>query len=72
MIRPKASDKFDFEGELAFVVSKSGRHIAKEGALDYVAGYSCYNDGRFAIFRLIRTSSHPERTFGDQARSAHG
>ena len=45
MIRPKASEKLDFEGELAFVVGKTGRHVAKENAYDYVAGYSCYNDG---------------------------
>ena len=45
MIRPKVSEKLDFEGELAFVVGKTGRHVAKENAYDYVAGYSCYNDG---------------------------
>ncbi|NKB59144.1 MAG: 5-carboxymethyl-2-hydroxymuconate isomerase [Alphaproteobacteria bacterium] len=45
MIRPKASERLDFEGELAFVVGKTGRHVAKENAYDYVAGYACYNDG---------------------------
>ncbi len=63
MIRPKASDKFDFEGELAFVVSKSGRHIAKEEALDYVAGYSCYNDGPIRDFQAHTHQFTPGKNF---------
>ena len=42
---PNASPLFDFEGEIAIVIGKFGRHISKENALDYIAGYSCYNDG---------------------------
>ena len=41
MVRPKVSEKYDFEGELAFVIGKAGRHVAAADALDYVAGYSC-------------------------------
>jgi 2-keto-4-pentenoate hydratase/2-oxohepta-3-ene-1,7-dioic acid hydratase in catechol pathway len=45
IVRPKASRKLDFEGELAIVIGKQARHIKAENALDYVAGYACYNDG---------------------------
>lgn len=45
MIRPKLSERFDFEGELAVVIGKTGHHIKPEEALDYIAGYSCFNDG---------------------------
>ncbi|MBI1200968.1 MAG: 5-carboxymethyl-2-hydroxymuconate isomerase [Rhodopseudomonas sp.] len=45
MLRPKVSTDFDYEGELALVIGKRGRYIPRERALDYVAGYSCYNDG---------------------------
>lgn len=45
MIKPRVSDKFDYEGELAFVIGKPGFEISEERALDHVAGYSCYNDG---------------------------
>ncbi|MEN5140457.1 fumarylacetoacetate hydrolase family protein [Pseudomonas juntendi] len=45
LIQPKASAAFDFEGELAIVIGKSGRHISKENALEHVAGYSLFNDG---------------------------
>ncbi|MES2941857.1 MAG: fumarylacetoacetate hydrolase family protein [Pseudomonadota bacterium] len=45
MIRPLASDSFDYEGEIAVVLKKGGRHITREAALDCVAGYSLFNDG---------------------------
>lgn len=45
IVRPAASHKLDFEGELAVVIGKTARHVAAADALDYVAGYSCYNDG---------------------------
>ena len=45
MLRPRESHKFDFEGEIALIIGNSGRRIAETSAWDYVAGYSCYNDG---------------------------
>lgn len=45
MIRPVVSDSLDFEGELAVVLGRGGRHIPLEKALDCVAGYSVFNDG---------------------------
>lgn len=45
IIRPKASPQFDFEGELAVVIGRRARHVRREDALDYVAGYCCFMDG---------------------------
>lgn len=45
MVRPAASNDYDFEGELALVIGRPGRHIAAEAALEHVAGYACFNDG---------------------------
>jgi 2-keto-4-pentenoate hydratase/2-oxohepta-3-ene-1,7-dioic acid hydratase in catechol pathway len=45
MLRPKLSENYDFEGELAVVIGRTARHVAPETALDHVAGYSCFNDG---------------------------
>ena len=45
IVRPTVSHKLDFEGELAVVIGKTARHVKQQDALDYVAGYSCYNDG---------------------------
>jgi 2-keto-4-pentenoate hydratase/2-oxohepta-3-ene-1,7-dioic acid hydratase in catechol pathway len=45
MIRPKLSGDFDYECELAVVIGKPGRHIARVNAFDHVFGYTCFNDG---------------------------
>jgi len=45
IVRPHASNKLDFEGELAVVIGRTARHVKAADALEYVAGYSCYNDG---------------------------
>jgi len=50
MIRPKVSTNFDFEGELALVIGKGGRHIKRENALEYIAGYSCFCDATVRDF----------------------
>ena len=44
VVRPKVSDNLDWEGELAVVIGKGGRHIPEAEAFDHVAGYSIYND----------------------------
>lgn len=43
-IRPRVSEFFDFEAELAVVIGKSIRHASVSNALDCVFGYSCFND----------------------------
>ena len=45
LLKPRESDKFDYEGELAVIIGREGRRIPKEQAYDFIAGYSCYNDG---------------------------
>jgi 2-keto-4-pentenoate hydratase/2-oxohepta-3-ene-1,7-dioic acid hydratase in catechol pathway len=45
MVCPKISGDFDYEGELALIIGKPGRHIAKADALGHVFGYNCFNDG---------------------------
>ena len=45
IIRPKASETLDYEGEIAIVVGREGRYVAPEDALSYVSGYSCFMDG---------------------------
>ncbi len=38
------SDQVDYEGELAVVIGKRCKNVAKEDALDPVLGYTCAND----------------------------
>jgi len=42
--RPCISDSLDYEGEIAVVLGKGGRHIRREDALSHVAGYALFND----------------------------
>lgn len=45
VVRPQASAQFDFEGELAVVIGRGGRHIAVDDAMGHVLGYTCFMDG---------------------------
>ena len=45
IVRPKVSDKFDYEGEVVLVMGKEGRHIPRESALSFVAGVTLGNEG---------------------------
>jgi 2-keto-4-pentenoate hydratase/2-oxohepta-3-ene-1,7-dioic acid hydratase in catechol pathway len=45
LVKPAVSDEFDYEGELAVVIGRGGRHIAAADALSHIAGYACYNEG---------------------------
>lgn len=44
VLRPAFSERFDWEGELAFVIGQGGRHIPEAQAFEHIAGYCCFND----------------------------
>ena len=44
IVRPLNSEKLDFEGEFALVIGKDCRHATLENALEFVAGYTLFND----------------------------
>jgi len=44
IVYPKGAELVHYEGELAVVIGRSGRHIPEDRALEYVLGYSCAND----------------------------
>lgn len=45
IVRPHESEQLDYEGEIALVIGRTGRRIAREQALDYVAGVTLCNEG---------------------------
>ncbi len=55
IIRPKVSDKLDYEAELAFVVGKPIRNATMDNALDCIAGYSIFNDGSIRDYQRKTT-----------------
>ncbi|MFK0165227.1 fumarylacetoacetate hydrolase family protein [Rhizobium sp. NPDC090279] len=65
IVRPRVSTELDFEGELAIIIGKSGRYIARDEALGYVAGYACYNDGSLRDFQRHTHQFTPGKNFPD-------
>lgn len=65
IVRPKVSSDLDYEGELAVIISKPGRYISRENALEHVAGYSIYNDGSVRDFQRHTHQFTPGKNFPD-------
>ena len=55
LVRPRVSEQFDYEGEMVVVIGRPGRYIAKERALEHVAGYSIFNDGSIRDYQFKST-----------------
>jgi 2-keto-4-pentenoate hydratase/2-oxohepta-3-ene-1,7-dioic acid hydratase in catechol pathway len=62
-VRPRASTKFDYEGELAVVIGRTARHVSRDRALEYVAGYTCFNDGSLRDWQGHSTQFTPGKNF---------
>jgi 2-keto-4-pentenoate hydratase/2-oxohepta-3-ene-1,7-dioic acid hydratase in catechol pathway len=45
LVRPKVSEKLDYEGEIVLVIGREGRHVPRERALAMVAGLTLANEG---------------------------
>ena len=64
LIKPKASDRLDYECELAVVIGKEGKYIRQENAYDHIAGYTVLIDVSFrdqafpsdVDFRMFKTN----------------
>lgn len=63
IVRPLASERLDFEGELAVVIGKHARHVKAADAFDVVAGYSCYNDGSIRDWQRHTSQFTPGKNF---------
>ncbi len=63
LLRPAESEQLDYEGELAVVIGKRARRVSKARALDYVAGYSCFNDGSVRDFQRHSGQFTPGKNF---------
>ena len=63
LLKPKFSERFDYEGELAITIGKGGRNIPEKNALEHVAGYSCYNDGSVRDWQRHTSQFTPGKNF---------
>ena len=55
IIRPKCSDKLDFEAELVAIVGKTAKGVARDDGHDYVAGYTLFNDATLRDYQKKST-----------------
>jgi 2-keto-4-pentenoate hydratase/2-oxohepta-3-ene-1,7-dioic acid hydratase in catechol pathway len=70
MVKPRVSEQFDFEGELAVIIGKPARHVPRARAYEFVAGYSCFNDGSVRDYQRHGPQWTPGKNF--QASGALG
>ncbi|QIE56325.1 fumarylacetoacetate hydrolase family protein [Pikeienuella piscinae] len=63
MVRPKASERFDFEVELMIVIGKAGRAIPEEKALEHIFGYTVFNDGSLRDYQRRSHQWTPGKNF---------
>jgi len=65
VMRPRVSEQFDFEGELAVVIGKRARHVSRDNALGYVAGYCCFLDGSVRDWQRHTMQFTPGKNFAN-------
>lgn len=65
IVRPKLSTHLDYEGELAIIIGKPGRHITRADAWSHIAGYACYNEGSVRDFQRHTHQFTPGKNFPD-------
>ncbi len=67
IVRPRASTDLDFEGELAVVIGRHAHQVPQERALEYVAGYTCFNDGSIRDWQRHTSQFLPGKNFPSTA-----
>lgn len=63
LVRPTCSEKLDYEAELMMIIGKGGRHISEADALDYVFGYTVFNDGSVRDYQRKTHQWTPGKNF---------
>ncbi|RJL05903.1 fumarylacetoacetate hydrolase family protein [Paracoccus siganidrum] len=65
IIRPLASAQLDYEGELVAVIGREARNVSEAEALDYVAGYSIFNDASIRDYQFKSPQWTAGKNFDD-------
>ncbi len=61
---PRVSKKVDWEVELAVIIGRAGKYIAKKDAMNHVAGYTISNDISFRDFQFSTELPDGKTTLG--------
>lgn len=63
IVRPRCSERLDYEAELMLVVGRGGRHLTEANALDAVFGYTLFNDGSIRDYQRKTPQWTPGKNF---------
>lgn len=63
IVKPANSDCLDYEGELALVIGKAGRHIRREQALAHIGGWTPFLDGSVRDWQRHSSQFTPGKNF---------
>ena len=63
ILRPAVSEQLDFEGELVAVIGREAKDVPEAEALEYVAGYSIFNDATIRDFQRRTPQWTPGKNF---------
>jgi acylpyruvate hydrolase len=55
LLRPRASETFDYEAELVLIIGRKAKHLTLADAYSCIAGYSCFNEGSIREFQRFTT-----------------
>jgi acylpyruvate hydrolase len=63
ILKPPQSEQLDYEGELVAIIGKTARHVSEADALDYVIGYSVFNDASIRDYQFKAPQWTPGKNF---------
>lgn len=63
VLRPKVSEQFDYEAELAVVVGRRAYEVTEEQAMDCVAGYTCMAENSVRDWQRHSNQATPGKNF---------
>ena len=65
IVRPQCSAMLDFEGEIALVIGKSCRHATEANALEFIAGYTLFNEATIRNYQKFSSQWTIGKNFDD-------
>jgi 2-keto-4-pentenoate hydratase/2-oxohepta-3-ene-1,7-dioic acid hydratase in catechol pathway len=65
IVRPQCSEMLDFEGEIALVIGKSCRHATEANALEFIAGYTLFNEATIRNYQKFSSQWTIGKNFDD-------
>ncbi len=63
IVRSRATEQFDFEGELGVIIGRAARYVSRDAAFEYIAGYTCFMDGTARDWQKHTTQFTPGKNF---------